>query len=510
MTEDKPYPKPKKPTQYFNRKALNVIIIVTAVLILVFSQMGEWPNSNDENQSPADASQEKDNDITLNANSTPLKATKTVLETLSSVPKTPLSQGRDIDIQNWTNPKGAKVFFVAAPDLPMLDVRVIFDAGAARDDQLPGLAGLTSDMLLEGSANYNVDQIATHFEQLGAHISTSAHRDMAIVQLRTLTTDKYLNPALTVFAEIIAKPSFPSSSFARHRKLMLIGLEQEKQSPRSLISKRNFQHLYSNHPYGIPPNGTNESIRALTIEDLKHFHQRYYVAQNVVIALVGDITRQQAETIANQITQEILPGKHAPTIADVVVLDNPVVDHIEHPTQQTHILISTHGITRMDKSYMALYVGNEIFGGSGFSSILNEEIRQDRGLSYSVYSYFSAMRSQGPFTISLQTKTENVNEALKVVRENLTNFIDKGPTQEQLDTAIQNITSSFPLNTASNSSIVSYLGSIGFYSLPLDYLDTFTQKAARVSIDDIKTAFSQVIKPEKMVTITLGHKRKDG
>lgn len=245
------------------------------------------------------------------------------------------------------------------------------------------------------------------------------------------------------------------------------------------------------------------------MESLKQFHGQYYVAQNSVIALVGDVTREQAEKIADQITLAIPQGQHAPNIPDVTKRKAGISDHIQHPIQQTHLLVSTLGISRTDENYMALYVGNEIFGGSGFSSLLSKEIRQDRGLSYSVYSYFSAMRSQGPFIISLQTKTESANEALQVVRESLNDFITNGPTQAQLDTAIQNITSSFPLNTANNSSIASYLGSIGFYSLPLDFLDTFTQNASKITIDDIKKAFRQVIDPDKMVTLTLGPKSID-
>jgi len=487
MTEILPYPQKKEPKQRFNRTALNVLMVVTALMILVFSQMGDETESTTEANTVVDTV-------------TP----KTSLESLSTVPKTPPSTGRSINIQNWVNAKGAKVFFVSAPDIPMLDIRVIFDAGAARDGTLAGLAGMTNGMLLEGSANYDVDQIAAHFEQLGAHIDASSHRDMAIIQLRTLTDNKYLQPALDVFAEIVAEPSFPKASYSRNLKQLFLGLEQEKQSPKSLISKRNYQALYSDHPYGIPPNGTTESLNALSIETLKQFHQQYYVAKNAVIALVGDISVEEAKAIANQITQKIQSGKHAIPLPDVTRLTQAVVDHIEHPIQQTHILLSTHSITRHDASYMPLYVGNEIFGGGGFSSILNKEIRQDRGLSYSVYSYFSAMRSQGPFVIGLQTKTESADEALKVVQENLVKFIQDGPTQEQLDNAIQNITSSFPLNTANNGSIVSYLGSIGFYDLPLDYLDTFTQRARNVTIEDIKLAFKQIIDPEKMITITLG------
>jgi zinc protease len=151
-----------------------------------------------------------------------------------------------------------------------------------------------------------------------------------------------------------------------------------------------------------------------------------------------------------------------------------------------------------------LYVGNHILGGSGLVSRISEQIREKRGLSYSAYSYFNPMRQQGPFIIGLQTRNDQANEALQVARDTLQKFIQDGPTAKELEESRQNITGGFPLRLSSNKKIVGMLALIGFYQLPLDYLDSFSARVEAVTIDDIRTAFSQHLRPQQMVTVLVG------
>jgi len=193
-----------------------------------------------------------------------------------------------------------------------------------------------------------------------------------------------------------------------------------------------------------------------------------------------------------------------PPLPEVPPLSAAIDERVEFPSSQAHLLLAQPGIKRGDKDYFTLYVGNHVFGGSGLVSILSEQIREKRGLSYSVYSYFMPMRQPGLFQLGLQTKNVQAEEALRVLRETLAKFVEEGPSAEQLEAAKQNITGGFPLRIASNSKIVEYLAVIGFYDLPLDYLDTFTAKIEAVSAEQIRDAFQRRIDPQRMVTVQVG------
>ena len=410
------------------------------------------------------------------------------------------------DIQHWQTSNGAQVYFVPAPELPMVDIRVTFNAGSARDADQPGLAMLTNGMLEEGAGALDANTIAEQFDRLGANTSFDSLRDMATASLRSLNDEKLLTPAVETFALLLQKPSFPSAALERVRKQMLVGLRHESQSPGDLGSKAFFQALYGDHPYSSPSSGTMKSVLTLSREDIEAFHQRYYVGRNAVIAIVGAVDRQRAEALAEQVVGALPAGEKAPAVPAVAMLEEASEQHIEHPSTQTHILLGQPGMRRGDADYFALYVGNHILGGSGLTSRISEEIREKRGLSYSAYSYFSPMAAEGPYLLNLQTKTESRDEALSVLRETLQRFIDEGPSEKELIASKKNITGGFALNIDSNKDILGYIAMIGFYRLPLDYLDTFIERVNAVTVGQIHDAFKRRIQPHKMALVTVGTK----
>jgi len=250
--------------------------------------------------------------------------------------------------------------------------------------------------------------------------------------------------------------------------------------------------------------GNEKSVKSLSIKDLKAFYQRYYVASNAVIAIVGDVDRARAEQIASTIISPLPKGSPADPLPPVPLLKAANVVKIQHPATQTNILIGQPGISRDDPDYFALYVGNHTLGGSGLVARLSDEIREKRGLAYSIYSYFFPMRGLGPFQVGLQTRTDKAQQALNLTFETIKNFVKNGPTEQELTASKKNITGGFPLRIASNSRILAYIGMIGFYQLPLDYLDTFNDKVQAVTTAQIKDAFKRRIDPDKMVTILVG------
>ena len=406
-------------------------------------------------------------------------------------------------IEQWQTENGAKVLFVASSELPMVDMRIVFDAGGAKDSELPGVALLTSGMLSEGTGELDATQIAKHFEDLGARFGANSYRDMSVISLRSLSDKELLTPALDMMSRVITEPSFPNDSFERERKRMLIGIQSSKESIGDVTNKAFYKALYGDHPYASPTIGTEETVSALKRSDLQKFHKRYFVANNAVIAIMGDVNRKEAEDMADKLVAK-LPKGQAAAITPKPAKTKAETLRINHPSQQTHIKMGQPGITRGDPDFFPLYVGNHILGGSGLVSRLSEEIREKRGLSYSAYSGFSPMRANGPYTLSLQTRNDQAEEALQVLQDTLKKYIEHGPTEEELIAAKKNITGSFPLRLASNRSIVEYLSLIGFYNLPLDYLDTFNTKVDAVTQQDIVDAYQKRVSLDQMKTIIVG------
>ncbi|RMH82838.1 insulinase family protein [Pseudomonas sp. AOB-7] len=410
---------------------------------------------------------------------------------------------RSLDIQTWHTEQGAKVLFVEARELPMFDLRLTFAAGSSQDDGVPGLATLTNAMLNEGVPGKDVGAIAAGFEGLGAEFGNGAYRDMAVASLRSLSAKEQREPALALFAEVLGQPTFPEEALARIKNQLLAGFEFQKQNPGKLASLELFQRLYGDHPYAHPSDGNAESIPAIEREQLAAFHARAYAAGNAVIALVGDLSREQAEAIAAQVSAALPQGPALPRIAQPQP-PTPGPSHIEFPSNQTHLMIAQLGIDRRDPDYAALYLGNQIFGGGGFGTRLMSEVREKRGLTYGVYSGFSAMQARGPFMINLQTRAELSEGTLKLVKQLLADYLQSGPTQEELDNAKRELAGSFPLSTASNADIVGQLASMGFYDLPLSYLDDFMRDVQALSVEQVKTAMAKHLDPEALLVVTAG------
>ncbi len=413
-------------------------------------------------------------------------------------------------IEHWLTDNGARVYFVAAPGLPMVDIQLTFDAGSARDEKKKGVAHLTNSLLDEGAGELNADQIAEKFDGLGAEFGTGSYRDMSIMTLRSLTDPDLLTPALELFALTVSQPTFPQASFERNQKQTIIAIQSQLQSPQSIINKAFFKALYGDHPYAAPSLGYEESVAALTRDDIVQHYQQYYVAKNAVIAIVGELDRAAAEAVAAQLTRGLKTGSAAPKVAPPAATEQGVTINIEHPSTQTHITIGQLGVTRDDPDLFALYVGNHILGGSGLVSRISHEIREKRGLAYSAYSFFSPMRVAGPFMMGLQTRNDQSTAAIEVMVETLQSYIDNGATAEELEAAKRNITGGFPLRIASNSKILGFLGNIGFYHLPLDYLDTYSERINAVTLEQISDAFKRRIHPDKMITVTVGAPPPEG
>jgi zinc protease len=410
---------------------------------------------------------------------------------------------RTLNIQSWKTAEGARVLFVEAHELPMFDMRLLFAAGSSQDGATPGIALITNAMLNEGVKGKDVSAIAQGFEGLGADFGNGSYRDMALASLRSLSAPDKREPALKLFSEVVGKPTFPADSLARIKNQLMASFEYQKQNPGKLAGDELFKRLYGDHPYAHPSMGTAKSITPINLAQLKAFHAKAYAAGNAVIALVGDLSRSEAEAVAAQVSASLPKG---PALAKTVAPTEPKPGetHIEFPSKQTHLMLAELGIDRADPDYAALSLGNSILGGGGFGSRLMSEVREKRGLTYGVSSGFTPMQAQGPFMIGLQTRAELSENTLKLVKDITRDFLANGPTQKELDDAKRELAGSFPLSTASNSAIVGQLGAIGFYNLPLTYLEDFMTQSQSVTVEQIKAVMNKHLDADKLVIVTAG------
>ncbi|MDP2805784.1 MAG: pitrilysin family protein [Gallionellaceae bacterium] len=406
-------------------------------------------------------------------------------------------------IQHWQAPSGAQVYFVEDHDLPMLDVAVTFRAGNSFDDEAKfGVAMMAGGMLDAGVEGLSEDEIGLKLADIGAQKGGQFDADRAGMSIRTLSNKTERDVALSILAKILQQPLFPEAVLMREKVRMIAALKEAETKPESIAAKAFGKAVFGEHPYGRTLEVAD--VEKIQRADLVSFYQRNYGAKAAVVALMGDITRAEAEMIAQQLTAN-LPASSASRLAKLVKMHIDASEQrISHPATQSHILIGAPGIARNDPDYFPLYVGNYILGGGGFVSRLMSEIREKRGMAYSVYSYFMPMQQPGAFQLGLQTKKEQASEALKVTRATLREFVEKGVTEKELKAAKDNLIGGFSLRIDSNKKILDYLSVIGFYNLPLTYLDDFSGKIDKVTVVQISDAFKRRVHPDAMATIVVG------
>lgn len=415
-----------------------------------------------------------------------------------------IAASRVIDFQHWQTSKGSKVFYYHAPQVPIVDLFVTFYAGSARDGEKAGLAAMTNELLAQGAAGLNADQIALAFENVGADFDSDVDRDTAGMRLRSLSDEKYLKPALETFKLVLSQPAFPDKDFKRLQASQLATIKFSEQSPQTVAKNQFFKSLYQNSSYGSPIIGQHNTVAKLTTEECKRFYQQYYVTNNAVIVMVGDLSLQQAKDMAEQLTADMKPGKKAPSLTPADMQEASQTVNIDFPSSQTVIWLGQIGLSRDTPDYFPITVGNYTLGGGTLVSRLSKNVREDRGLSYAIWSQFYLLASPGPFVISLGTKNSQTEEALTITQQTLQRFIKEGPTEQELNDAKKNLIGSFPLALNSNRKIANVLNAIGVYDLPLDYLDTYRDNVSKVTQQQVKKAFQQHIHPNKLLTVTVG------
>ena len=408
----------------------------------------------------------------------------------------------NLNIQHWESNNEARIYFIENHDLPIVDINVDFRAGSVKDTkQKSGLASLTNHMMVLGSGGVNEEDLANQFIDLGAQLNSSFDQDKSGFSVRTLTEKR--SEAIDLLTLVLHKPNFDKDILEREKKRYIASISQSETMPGSIASKAFNKALYGEHPYGLSSSGEVETIRKISKKDLHNFYKNNYFSNELSIVIVGDISRKEAEELGNKISSGFTQSKIASPIPLVKEVKGQDI-RISHPAKQAHLYYGAPIIKRGDPDFLTLYLGNYILGGGGFVSRLTQVIREDRGLAYSVYSYFMPFIEKGPFQIGVQTKKNQVDQAKKLIEKTVAEFIKDGPTSDELKRAKDFMIGGFPLKLDSNKSILEYVSMMAFYKYPLDYLDTFTKKIDKISAEEIKSAFQRRVDMSKFSTVIVG------
>ncbi len=422
-----------------------------------------------------------------------------------------------IPIERWTQASGVQVFLAQSPAIPMLDVQIDFDAGSRRDPaDKAGLASVTASMAGKGvragrgaqEPALDENALGEAWADLGANFGAHAGSDRMSFALRTLSYPDLLARATQLAARQLTEPAFPAEVWQRERESLQASLREANTRPATLAARAFDQAVYGKHPYGYEM--TEATLSRIDVADMAALYRTMIQPCRAKVTLVGAVNRAQADTLVQQLFARLTDSQQAgacvalPAVPEVQALTQAAEQHISFDSAQAHVLIGQPGYKRDDPDYFALTVGNYILGGGGFVSRLTHEVREKRGLSYSVYSYFAPGLHAGAFTVGLQTRPDQADEAVKVARSVLAEFVAEGPNEAELKAAKDNLVGGFALRIDSNRKLLDNLANIAWNKLPLDYLDTWTQRVADVTASDIKAAFQRKLQPATMVTVVVG------
>ncbi len=417
-------------------------------------------------------------------------------------------------IENWQQPNGTSIWLASSMGIPMVDVHIEFDRGKRRDPEgKMGLSSLAASLASKGVLAWkdrpDLDEAALGdaWADLGAEFSIGADDDSFVFALRSLTYPDVLPKSIALAAHQIAAPAFDATVAQREIEKTIAAIKEAETQPAYVAGVAYAQAVFGRHPYGHIT--TEASLKALTIDDLKQFYKTKLNPCHAKVSIVGALSHEQADQMVTQLLEGLQVSGQAPcpslaTLPDPAQLTEAVKKDISFNSAQAQIMIGQPAMKRSDPDFFPILVGNYILGGSGLVSRLSEQVREKRGLTYSIDSYFAARQSVGEFTIALQTRPDQAQQAVDLSMQVLKDFMVQGPSEEELKAAKANLIGGFPLRIDSNRNLLSNIANMARNGLPLNYLDTWTQKVNAVTVEDIRRAFAAKLQPDKMVTVILG------
>ncbi|MEX3017668.1 M16 family metallopeptidase [Gymnodinialimonas hymeniacidonis] len=411
-----------------------------------------------------------------------------------------------IDIQLVTSPGGIEAWLVQDNSIPFMAIEMWFDGGGSLDR--PGARGATNLMMAlleEGTGDLDSQEFAAAQEGLAASFGFDTYRDEVVVSAEVLTQNR--DEALALLRGAIVEPSFDEGALERVRQQVISGIEYDLTDP-DTISGRTFNALaYGDHPYATSLDGTVESVAGLTRDDIVAAHRSALVRDRVSVGVAGDITPEELGALLDELLGD-LPGSDLPLPEQAEFMAPGGIEVVEFPVPQSSVLFGNEGITRTDDDFFPYFVMNQILGAGGYRSRLNQEVREERGLTYGISTWtglsdYIAMH-QGAFSSS----NDLVAEAIDVVLAEWEDLSENGVTAEELEAAQRYMTGAYPLRFSGNGSIAGTLAAMQADDMPIDYINTRNERVMAVTLEDIQRVAERVIDPETLQFVVVG--RPDG
>ncbi len=405
-----------------------------------------------------------------------------------------------VNVEKVVSPGGIEAWLVQDHANPIIAMDVAF-AGGSSVEAKPGLANMMASLLDEGAGAYDSQAFQGRLEDLSIGLAFRAGRDELSGSLKTLTENR--DAAFDMFRLALTQPRFDKEPVERIRAQILAGLTRELQNPNTVAQRAWSKAAFGQHAYGRPANGTPEAVKALKAAELKAHAKTWLSRQDLIVGVVGDITPDQLAPLLDK-TFGALPAAHPPIkVAETSIATGKVVVE-NRPIPQSVAVFGLPGIKRDDPDWYAAYVMNYILGGGGFSSRLTEEVREKRGLAYSVYSYLLPLDHAGIVIGGVATQNAKIKQSLDLIRQELTRMAEQGPDQTELTDAKTYLTGSFPLSLDSTAAIAGLLVSMQSNHLGIDYLEKRNALIEAVSMDQVKAAAKRLLDPQKLVVVVVG------
>ena len=417
-----------------------------------------------------------------------------------------------LPIEKLDSVKGAKAYLVQTQALPMLDIEISIDAGDRFDPTgKSGLASMTAELMNYGARSskgaLSEAQIADEIADLGANFGISVGGERAVIRIRSLSRKDLRDRAVQLASAMLSAPTYDAKILEREKQRAITGLLEAETKPESVLERRFRKSVYGNYPLSESP--SVKSVGSVSVSDLARFHQQFYRGDRIIVSIVGDVSPAEANEIVEVLLKNV-PQSGAAIPALPQFERSPIEPlasrqiYIPFDSQQAHIAMGMTAITRSNPDYFPLIVGNYILGGGGFVSRLMSEVREKRGLAYSVFSYFAPGKDTGIFQAGLQTKGDQATLALDVMNSTIANFIANGATPSELQAAKANLVNGFPLRIDNNRKLLDNVSSIAWNDLPLDTLETWTAKVDAVTLEQVSAAFQKYLAMDRMKIVVLG------
>lgn len=405
-----------------------------------------------------------------------------------------------VDIQQFTTPKGIKVYLVENYNSPLITVSFSFASGASQDpENKEGVSRLLAAMLDEGAGKMSSQEFQARAEELGMDISYSAGRDYFTGTMQTLAQN--MDDSFELMRLSINEPRFDNQPMERMRQAILQGLKRAKTNPQSIASKALRSAVFKSHPYARTSRGNENSVSALSRDDLVSIHRQLFVKTGMVIGVVGAVTPDELAKKIDTVFAA-LPQKSALQNIAEAKLEFGGVIRKDMDIPQSIISFALPGLKRSDPDFFAAYIANHILGGGTFSSRLYDEVREKRGLAYSVYSHL-ATYSHAAFTVvGSATSNKRAEETIKVIREELAKMAKNGPTAKELEAAKKYIIGSYAIrNLDTSTKVAGVLVAIQQIDLGIDYIDRREALINAVTLEDVKRVTANLLNNEPTLVV---------